>query len=122
MTQTPTTPGRPFIDAAGASVEMFLDRPEIVFSDDNPSINGRVRLTKDAAWALLKGLADVLGATVVTEGQQQDLGLLARETIAAADEQDSTWGALPSMAMLSAHRDRLRDLHDAFRRAGIISG
>lgn len=94
----------------------------LVASDDNPSHLGTWKINENQAHRLLKALAAQLGATVVTAGQQQDLGLLVRETIAEADAQDAVGNGDPTPAKLNAHRDRMRDLRDTFRRAGVISG
>lgn len=95
---------------------------ELTGSDDNPSVTGRMLVSRAGAELLLADLARALGVTVVTEGQKQDLGLLVRETIADADAQDNNLVDGPSTFALNAHRDRMRDLRDTFRRAGIISG
>lgn len=80
-----------------------------------------VLMTRENAEKLLRQLADSLGVTAIFEGQRQDLGLLVRETIAAADERDAQIGT-PTLADLNAHRDAMRDLRDVLRRADVISG
>lgn len=91
----------------------------LVASDDNPSHLGTWKISENQAYALLNTLAGALGATVVTAGQQQDLAEVFRMTIANADAQDALNS--PSDVMLNAHRDRMRNLRDTFRRAGVIT-
>jgi len=125
MTQTSTTAAQPTILADEAHVRHSGNpfRPiEITATDDNPSVVGRMLISRSGAELLLADLARTLGVTVVTEGQKQDLGLLVRETIADADAQDAVGNGDPTTAKLNAHRDRMRDLRDTFRRAGVISG
>lgn len=126
MTQTSTTATQPTILADEAHVRITEDvfRPvEITASDDNPSVTGRMLISRSGAELLLADLARALGVTVVTEGQKQDLGLLVRETITAADDRKNTPAAVGSSAvLLNSMTDAMRDLRDTFRRAGIITG
>lgn len=93
---------------------------QLVATDDNPSHLGTWKISENQAYALLLHLAQELGATIVTAGQQQDLGLLVRETIADADSRKNTPAAVGSSAvLLNSMTDAMRDLRDTFRRAGI---
>lgn len=132
MTQnTNSAATRPVLLADEITVQANTENPnsfygiELVATDDNPSLVGTMKVNEAAAWQLLKDLAKTLGATVVTEGQKQDLGLLVRETIAAADDRkteilETSRGI--GLADLSRMTDDMRDLRDTFRRADIISG
>jgi uncharacterized protein YigA (DUF484 family) len=127
MTQTSNTAIQPttvLADEAHVRLTDDVFRPvEITASDDNPSVVGRMLISRSGAELMLADLARALGATVVTAGQQQDLGLLVRETIAAADDRKNTPAAVGTSAvLLNSMTDDMRDLRDTFRRAGIIDG
>jgi hypothetical protein len=103
------------------------DHPDLPFrlvaTDDNPSHLGTWKISENQAYALLLALAQEVGATIVTAGQQQDLGLLVRETITAADDRkNAAIGTTVTLPDLNAFTDQMRDLRDTFRRAGIITG
>lgn len=126
MTQTSTTP------AAAARNTFLADQVTVTpgsslknsyvldFTDDNPSRVATVVTTALGAEQMLTALAGALGYRLVAEDTAQALGAMVRGTIADADARDAL--VQPSLTALNAHRDAMRDMRDALRRADVIAG
>lgn len=124
MTQTSTAPARNTFAAADVQVTTANGSAIIDFTDDNPSRVATVVLGSYGAASLLQQLAEQAGYTLVRTETVQEMGALVRRTIADADARNMAFAddnASPTVK-LHAHTDAMRDLRDALRREGLISG